>query len=282
MGNPESWLGMALWDKFGFMASKGKYIDGKIQTLQHALCCCVFAFIGLFLSGLCTLSAEEGLLNPTPEHVDEISDAEVLADRILRRQSSGLLLNPKRRDRLAREIGQVLDQVRTAYPPAWEVSPRVDFRPGILLVGLTPALLSAAVPAGRNEGQPTGHVEFDDLNTRLGLSDMRIFLHVGAALLEFSKYVHLEAAARAYLEIPGVRFAHPDAQLGDGPDIEVVRVQETWYVIVRKAWGDCPSGCLHEELFFFIVENDVARRVEAAEAMQEPAFAKLAAIRDWH
>lgn len=211
-----------------------------------------------------------------------LQDATVLADRMLRRQSTGLLLNPKRSDRLTQEIGQVLDRVRTAYPPAWEVSARMDFRPGILLVGLTPALLSAAVPAGREEGQPTGHVEFDDLNTRLGLSDMRVFLHVGVALLEFSKHVHLEAAARAYLEIPGVRFAQPDALLGDGPDIEVVRVQETWYVIVRKAWGDCPSKCLHEELFFFTVENDVARRVEALEAMQQPAFAKLAAIRDWH
>lgn len=273
---------MAVWDKFGFMASKGRYIDEKTQTLPHALCCCAFAFIGLFLSGLSTLGAEESLLGPVSEHTDEVSDAEVLADRMLRRQSSGLLLNPKRRDRLAREIGQVLDQVRTAYPPTWEVSPRRDFRPGRLLVGLTPALLSAAGSAGRNEGQPTGHVEFDDLNTRLGLSDMRVFLHVGIALLEFSKYVNLEAAARAYLEIPGVRFANPDAQLGDSPDIEVVRVQETWYVIVRKAWGDCPSGCLHEELFFFIVENDVARRVEAPEAMQEPAFAMLAAIRNWH
>lgn len=237
----------------------------------------------LALSLACALqaSASDVASSEVHEDVETISDAMVLADRMLRRQSNGLLLNPKRRDRLAQEIGQVLEQVRTAHPPAWEVSPRRDFRPGILLVGLTPALLSAAVPAGRNEA-PTGYVEFDDLNTRLGLSDMRVFLHVGAALLEFSKYVHLEAAARAYLEIPGVRFAHPDAQLGDGPDIEVVRVQETWYVIVRKAWGDCPSGCLHEELFFFIVENDVARRVEAAEAMQEPAFAKLAAIRDWH
>lgn len=244
----------------------------------------VWFLVVLVLSLACMLqaSASEIGSSEVTEDAETVSDAMVLADRILRRQSNGLLLNPKRRDRLAREIGQVLDQVRSAFPPAWEVSPRMDFRPGILLVGLTPALLSAAVPAGRNEGQPTGHVEFDDLNTRLGLSDMRVFLHVGVALLEFSKYVNLEAAARAYLEIPGVRFAHPDAQLGDGPDIEVVRVQETWYVIVRKAWGDCPSGCLHEELFFFIVENDVARRVAAPEAMQKPAFAKLAAIRDWH
>lgn len=256
----------------------------EARAWRARLCASARLLVVFVLSLACVLQASASDIGSSevPEDAETISDAMVLADRMLRRQSHGLLLNPKRRDRLAREIGQVLDQVRTAYPPAWEVSPRMDFRPGILLVGLTPALLSAAVPAGRNEGQPTGLVEFDDLNTRLGLSDMRVFLHVGAALLEFSKYVNLEAAARAYLEIPGVRFAHPDAQLGDGPDIEVVRVQETWYVIVRKAWGDCPSGCLHEELFFFTVENDGARRVEAAEAMQEPAFAKLAAIRDWH
>lgn len=215
------------------------------------------------------------------EDPDTVSDAGVLADRMLRRQSSGLLLDPERRDRLSQEIGQVLGQLREAYPKTWEVSARMDHRPGMLLVGLKPALLATLVLAQRENGTLTGNAEFDALNERLGLSDAQVFRRAGVAALHFAKYVNLEAASKAYRKIPGVLFAEPDAQLGDGPDIEAVRMQEIWYVVVREAWGDCVSGCTHEELSFYTIENDKVRRIEAQQALQEAAFAKLAEIRGW-
>ena len=52
-----------------------------------------------------------------------------------------------------------------------------------------------------------------------------------------AKLVNIEAACRAYRAIPGVRYAEPETLLGDGSDIEMVKDQGTWYVIVRKAWG---------------------------------------------
>ena len=232
----------------------------------------------------CGLQASETEIDPheMAEDPDTVSDARVLADRMLRRQSPGLLLNLERRDRLSQEIGHVLGQLREAYPKTWEVSARMDHRPGMLLVGLKPALLTPLMSALQEDATLTGNVEFDALNERLGLSDAHIFLHAGVAALHFAKYVNLDAASRAYRKTPGVMFAEPDAQLGDGPDIEVVKVQGIWYVVVRKAWGDCVSGCTHEELSFYTVENGRVHRIEAQQALQEAAFAKLAEIRGWN
>ncbi len=232
----------------------------------------------------CALQASETEIasHEIAEDPDIVSDARVLADRMLRRQSSGLLLDPERRDRLSHELGQVLGQLREAYPKTWEVSARVDHRPGMLLLGLKPALLAILALAQQENGTLTGNVELDALNERLGLSDTQVFRRAGIAALHFVKYVNLEAASEAYRKIPGVMFAEPDAQLGDGPDIEAVEVQGIWYVVVRKAWGDCVSGCTHEELSFYTVENGKAHRVEAQQALQEAAFAKLAEIRGWN
>ncbi len=243
---------------------------------------------GLFLAVLalvltCALQASEAEIasHEMAEDPDTVSDAKVLADRMLRRQSPGLLLDPKRRDRLSQELGQVLGQLREAYPKTWEVSARVEHRPGMLLVGLKPALLATLALAQRENSTLTGNAEFDALNERLGLSDAQVFRRAGVAALHFAKYVNLETACKKYRKIPGVMFAEPDAQLGDGPDIEAAKVQGIWYVVVRKAWGDCVSGCTHEELSFYTVGNGTAHRVEAQQALQEAAFAKLAEIRGW-
>lgn len=239
------------------------------------------AVLALVLGCALQASETETASHELAEDPDIVSDARVLADRMLRRQSSGLLLDPERRDRLSQEIGHVLSQLRETYPKTWEVSARVEHRPRMLLVGLKPALLATLALARRENGTLTGNAEFDALNKRLGLSDAQVFRRAGIAALHFAKYVNLGTASRAYRKIPGVMFAEPDAQLGDGPDIEAVKVQGIWYVVVRKAWGDCVSGCTHEELSFYTVENGKARRVEAQQGLQEAAFAKLAEIRGW-
>ena len=36
----------------------------------------------------------------------------------------------------------------------------------------------------------------------------------------------------------------------DGSDIAMHKTSGNWHVVMRKAWGDCPSGCIHEETHF--------------------------------
>ena len=42
-------------------------------------------------------------------------------------------------------------------------------------------------------------------------------------------------------------------------------MQGRWYFVFRRAWGDCPSGCIDQELFFFTVVDGEAAPIEPAQ-----------------
>ena len=177
-------------------------------------------------------------------------------------------------------------RIRSAYPDIEEISARPLHVPGMLHLGLEADLLMAVSDLARDGksavSSKTGIEMFDELNTMLGLTGIKLFRHAGIAVMQYDTPVNIEAACRAYREIPGVRYAEPEIILGDGSDIEMVKDQGIWYVIVRKAWGDCPSGCIHEQLHFFIVENSEVNRIETAQAVHKPDFAALLEARGWH
>lgn len=41
---------------------------------------------------------------------------------------------------------------------------------------------------------------------------------------------------------------------------------------IDRAWGDCPSGCLHRETAFFTVTGDKGSEAEPATARRMPGF----------
>ncbi len=215
------------------------------------------------------------------------TEADILADRIMRRRSDDLLLDVEQRGELIAEIEQILLQIRDAYPAMMEVGVRETHRPRTLLIGLKPDLFEAvAGPANDREGSAvprTGHVQFDTLNASLGLQAVELFplLPGGLVILHFGEHLNIDAAIRAYTAIEGVEYAEPDTFLGDGSDIDAYKSRGTWHVVVRKAWGDCPSGCLYQEIFFFMVEGSEVDQLEGAQAMHMATFAELVATRGW-
>ena len=128
----------------------------------------------------------------------------------------------------------------------------------------------------------TGYAEFDALNARLGLWAVQPYSSIGVVAMYFDERLNVDAAARLYLTLEGVEYAEPDARLGDGSDIEASKSYGNWHVIVRRAWGDCPSGCLHKEMSFFTVDNSEVERIETSRAMDMAAFAEIVAHRGWH
>ena len=212
----------------------------------------------------------------------------ILADRIMRRRSGNdLLFDVKQRGELIAEIEQILSQIRDAYPAMTEIGVRETHRPRTLLIGLKPDLFEAvAGPANGRGGSAvprTGHVEFDTLNASLGLQAVEPLSRLpgGLIIFHFGEHLNIDAAIRAYTAIEGVEYAEPDAFLGDGSDIDIYKSRGTWHVIARKAWGDCLSGCLYQELFFFTVEGDEVDQIEGGQAMHMAAFAELVATRGW-
>ena len=212
-------------------------------------------------------------------------EARVLADRILTRESDALLLDGKRQRALGYEIKRTLSAVRRSYPPMAKISAREDYSRATLLLGLEGALRDAVVRAWDDESvsEPprTGNAAFDALNERLGLKAVRVFPSLGGAHLRLDERVNVDAALRVYLAIDGVSYAEPDALLGDGPDIEAAKVNGTWHVVFRKAWGDCPAGCMFRVLSFFTVADGEVRRIEPPQAHAMDPFADLIEIRGW-
>ena len=215
----------------------------------------------------------------------KVSEAFVLAHRILARETDDLLLDAKRRRELAREIAGVLKRLRDAYPEVAEISARAAHLPGVLLLGVKPDLMDTVSRLLRGKSGPvklrTGKAAFDALNAKLRLRTMRLFRRTGVLFMRLSERANVQAARRAYLKIAGVEYAEADAHLGDGSDIEASKSGEAWHIVIRKAWGDCPSGCIYKKMFFFIVRDEKNERIEPSKATGMPEFRKLLETRKW-
>ena len=112
----------------------------------------------------------------------------------------------------------------------------------------------------------TGHAAFDELNARTGLHRAEVLPSLSTAIMHLSNLANPRVAREAYAAVEGVRRASFDDFLGDGPDIVATNPDGAWYVAMRNAWGDCPSGCIHSESFFFIVERGHLERVTTKDA----------------
>ena len=213
------------------------------------------------------------------------AEARILADRILQRESDDLLLDGRRQRTLGHEIKQALSLIRRTYPAMASITARDAHGTATLLLGLEGALRDAVVGTwdGESASAPprTGHAAFDALNATLGLWAVQPFPALDSVVLHLDERANIAAAIRAYRAIDGVTYAEPDAILGDGPDIEAVKAEGRWHFVFRRAWGDCPSGCIDEELSFFTVAEGEAERIEPAQAHGMDAFAALLARRLW-
>ena len=127
----------------------------------------------------------------------------------------------------------------------------------------------------------TGYEFFDTLNRGFGLQAVQPFPALDLVVLYLNERANMAAAMWAYLAIDGVAYAEPDTALGDGSDIEAGKADGRWHVVFRRAWGDCPSGCIEQELSFFTVADREARRIEPVRARGTGAFAALVANRGW-
>ena len=166
-----------------------------------------------------------------------------------------------------------------------DVSVRKEYGRATLVLGLEGALRNAAFAAWEdgNAAVPsaTGHAAFDALNGKLGLRAVQAYPALDSVVLHLGERANVAAALRAYRAIDGVDYAEADAVLGDGSDIEAAKADGRWHFVFRRAWGDCPAGCIDEELSFFIVADGEARLIEPARARGMDAFAALVATRGW-
>ena len=217
-----------------------------------------------------------------------LSEAEVLAQRVLKSADTtpeGVPDLPRGGADLAAELAHVLSAVRASSPDMAEVTARSPWEPGTLILRLEPALFQAlsrilAAP-GAEAALCTGDAEFDALNASFGLRAVQSFSFMSAVLAHFDPHLDVLLASLAYESLDGVSSAEPNFFVGDGSNIGARWVVGTWHLVFRRAWGDCPSGCLYSELHLFTERKGAVERVGAERSARWAPFARILLERQW-
>lgn len=126
-----------------------------------------------------------------------------------------MLTDATERRELAAEIAMVLSGIREAYPEMTKIELQKPdgHEVGLLALRLAPWLFEAVALLVENQTGPillrTGHVAFDALNERLGLSAVStdsLYFWNGNVMFHFDVYLDLRAASEMYREIEGVEY----------------------------------------------------------------------------
>ena len=205
------------------------------------------------------------------------SDAEILADRILRRKTDDFYFDIPKRNQLVNEIEGVLSLIRAAYPAMREIRAVDGAVPGQLVIDPERDFEKTLVELLRDkQGQirfETGNAEFDTLNAKLGVQKVR--WSVWSLSLFFDPRLNLRVAREAYSMVEGVEAVRGTPRVGDSSDIQAFKQGETWYIIFWHGWGDCPAGCMYKEPFCFTVRGTDVESIPTAQAQTMPPFQVL-------
>ncbi len=97
--------------------------------------------------------------------------------------------------------------------------------------------------------------DWDELNATFGLVETRIYSWPWewcTVELYFGTMLHPVRLSDSYRPLRGVAYASPgSAMLGDWPNIYPWEAEGIRTYLFRKAWGDCPCGCMHSEYVYF-------------------------------
>ena len=127
-----------------------------------------------------------------------------------------------------------------------------------------------------------GHTGFDALNRAVGLRAITTFSHLpDMFVIDFDSDMDVSGVAARYESLDGMITTSPDAPMGDGPGIQVLRSNGEWFLVFREAWGDCPSGCMHSALHFFIADERRIARIHHEKASRMEGFSDILAARGW-
>ena len=214
--------------------------------------------------------------------VPDRSDAEILADRILRRETDDFYFDIPQRRQLINEIERVLFLIRAAYPSMNAIDAEEDVIPGMLAIYPEPDFYEMLKEMLQDkQGQirfETGYAEFDALNAKLGVREVRLDGDISKYLnFYFDPRLNLRVASEAYTMVKGVRQVSDYSGYGFvmSTDIKAFKQGETWYVIFWHGWGDCPAGCIYGETICFTVRGTDVESIPTAQAQTMPSFQEL-------
>ena len=169
-------------------------------------------------------------------------DLQLLESQLIALELSGELRPPAG---LTELILDDLAAIRGAYPQVADIRYKPSAVPDQLIVGLTDQAM-----AQFNDGQ---YHELDDLNALYGVIDIDASPLSPAMVLTFDQIYHTQVLSDLYIQAQpwGLRYAEPNGYIGGGSTIQA---NPPFYTFIR-AWGDCPSGCIHHRNSHFRVDD---------------------------
>jgi hypothetical protein len=198
-----------------------------------------------------------------------------------------LVFSPDEWESTLSKVENALEQVRTALPAARNIhvpnnEPMII---GLHLQGpyAEQLLMEGTGDQGTSIVSGTGDTALDGLNQQLGVAAMTVFWSKYYQLVVaepcLNPLVNFRSAVKAYGNLSTVSEAELvfPVHLGDGPALDMRERDGSWYVVVREASGDCPSGCIGETLSFFRVRGSTLERIAETEALADPLFTALVA-----
>ena len=204
-------------------------------------------------------------------------DAEILADKILERETDDFYFDLHQRTQLVSEIEGVLSLIRAAYPLMSEIHAEEKATPGMLWIHLERDFYEILKEMLQDkQGQirfETGNAEFDALNAKLGVQKVR--WDSWGLSLYLDRHLNFRVAIEAYSMVEGVREVWRNPPVEVSADIKAFKQGETWYFIFRTGWGDCAAGCLYHESFCFTVRGIDVESIPTAQAQMMPPFQEL-------
>ncbi len=102
------------------------------------------------------------------------------------------------------------------------------------------------------------YVEWTELNDRYLPYDVKTVNKLRKVYLYFDGLLDYRALAGRYAELTNVTSATCVGPVGDSPNIYSRRTDTGIDYLFRDAWGTCSAGCLSNEFYYFVCENDDA------------------------
>ena len=163
---------------------------------------------------------------------------------------SGNLVAP---DSLYKQVLSHLATIRSTFGNNYECLNRITFVPpwrvGRLIIGLDDTTAQKVANAE--------YQAWDELNKKYQVTKINTGLleFIGSTVLYFKGRLHPCRLAELYADLPGVRHAEPNGRIGDSPNIYPRQTGDGITYLFRDAWGDCPSGCIYSEYWYFVFEE---------------------------
>lgn len=236
----------------------------------------------LLMTAHLTLADDKSpLVHILPKHEPEPqllrNETEILTRRMIAHFEH---IDESKRRQLSHEIEQVLILVRKQHPEIAEVTAVDYYVPGQIILIFDPQLTEVVENLVTNKSGmiqlSTGNKEFDELNVQMGLHTVRFLNYSKTFIFYFDPSIHPSVAVKKYRKLQEVIYADANKYLIDGSDLRMTKSNDTWYISVRKAWGDCPSGCIFEEIYYFSVDGNNVVSVPEEVAQESEKFVSLA------